>query len=1458
MAVVALAKQQAKASTRMTRRKSLYPTDTVRSDEDVEDVLESYQISTRNGATIKIQQESMSLADVQPAKKIRRSSPIVEPKAAERDSQKAEVPDSNNSPSFSQPSVLTRELRVQLKRTKLMTSPQTEKPHTQSVLPQKTAPDTLEEKKQILTAKPKVSPPKQRASELATIITRQSAESSSSLLSMAEIEDRLKSPKRSHIHLKHLESTLSPKLTEPIRNVPGPVSRYGRIQKQKECQDYIPLDVARFVTKSPTKAKNPKKEPIETGSDNSPIETVVNESETMNPPTVLPSGLDFVNLQPVQIDCSLGLDSDVKLEDVDGLTEEPQLSPELLGMDQIKIVDLDSSLGSKSIGAETLLSIEEELQDVQKDEKIEETVVNNLEHLENIQQEPLQTTTVTEVNLGNASSEESAINDVATQEANGNVQERIECNNVTTTADDNPETPDLTQEIDIANGKFQLGQLCWASFHAKQVHWPCMICLDPETGDCTIETKSKGLKLNVVFFADNGRRSYISEYNLVPFQGLEEYKKLLDSEFHHLKNRFKVFSKRPTWVAAVAQAEAAFLDPIETRIENFQMQVEQEIRNKPARKRRTKSTSAGYHSNSFDDSSDSQRKRRSNTPESPAYEPLENFKNPSKRIKREPRDDEEQLMSTMSRYFQSMTEGSDLLETASGTSSECDELTDMSGFDREAYQSLLNLSRMYVFEGQAEADIDQKLQKYVQKICSLRMQQTTAGRTVPFPSSSRVSNRLRSQALRNSFLKFEMEHGLVTPVSKPDDTMSVAKENQSKAKKEPKTLQEMFVYKLEKNYLLKGVPKGPICAICLKTNEVTKCAKCSNHYHLECLSTNLEERKKLRASVEEKSFKCNDCTLNKSHACFVCHDQEPTFLEERKHRCAVASCGKYYHIPCLRLFPQHQLTSTPNSSTLFCSHHTCHTCVSDNPRANANTTKGQMIRCIKCPTSYHTDAKCIPAGSQLLSNVAMICPKHTLEQSSLNVNWCFLCCKGGSLICCETCPTAFHLECLKFTPPEGKYICEECESGRMPLYNEIVWAKYGSYRFWPALIVPPPMIPDQMLTVQHNEWDICIKFFKSHDHAWINRRRIYLYQEDDSDVTGKARRKSVGGGIKERYNSAIREAAIVFQILQENKAKEPLTLDESSFKPPMYIKIRSNKYVLPLKAPFQGREEMDDNICECSPSDPDPCGSSSNCINRALMIECNQKVCPCGDLCQNRAFQSKRYPALSVKRIMNKGWGLVSQEDIQMGQFVIEYVGEVINNDELAKRLQQKQDQKDENYYFLTVDGDLTIDAGPKGNLARFINHSCEPNCVTNVWSVGGAQLVGLFAIKDIKAGDEITFNYNFASTGVDKKICHCGATKCSGFIGSKYRPSEQKAAANSKATKEGKKKRRKSRATKAKKVRGEKKQEEPLMTEDSLLVLKTEPLDEASSTSVLPEEKPNLPEESSSVEEVITKQGLE
>lgn len=68
----------------------------------------------------------------------------------------------------------------------------------------------------------------------------------------------------------------------------------------------------------------------------------------------------------------------------------------------------------------------------------------------------------------------------------------------------------------------------------------------------------------------------------------------------------------------------------------------------------------------------------------------------------------------------------------------------------------------------------------------------------------------------------------------------------------------------------------------------------------------------------------------------------------------------------------------------------------------------------------------------------------------------------------------------------------------------------------------------------------------------------------------------------------------------------------------------------------------------------------------------------------------------------------------------------------------------------------------------RFMNHSCDPNCETQKWTVNGDTRVGLFALEDIKAGTELVFNYNLETIGNTKVECKCGASNCAGYIGAK------------------------------------------------------------------------------------------
>lgn len=72
-------------------------------------------------------------------------------------------------------------------------------------------------------------------------------------------------------------------------------------------------------------------------------------------------------------------------------------------------------------------------------------------------------------------------------------------------------------------------------------------------------------------------------------------------------------------------------------------------------------------------------------------------------------------------------------------------------------------------------------------------------------------------------------------------------------------------------------------------------------------------------------------------------------------------------------------------------------------------------------------------------------------------------------------------------------------TGRFPLYDEIVWVKLGAYRWWPALILFPNEVPDIISNIPHNPGEFVVKFFGTHDHYWVGRGRVFLFQEGDQD-----------------------------------------------------------------------------------------------------------------------------------------------------------------------------------------------------------------------------------------------------------------------------------------------------------------------------------------------------------------------
>ena len=148
----------------------------------------------------------------------------------------------------------------------------------------------------------------------------------------------------------------------------------------------------------------------------------------------------------------------------------------------------------------------------------------------------------------------------------------------------------------------------------------------------------------------------------------------------------------------------------------------------------------------------------------------------------------------------------------------------------------------------------------------------------------------------------------------------------------------------------------------------------------------------------------------------------------------------------------------------------------------------------------------------------------------------------------------------------------------------------------------------------------------------------------------------------------------------------------------------------------------------------------------------------------------RKYTEVRESSVHHKG--VFAAEDIPKGTIIMEYGGIIINKEEAdmvmgisAERNRQNPETHAGTYIF-ELDTDRFLDGDIPDNDAKYANHSCEPNCDIEI----GHSSVWLIALKDIKKGDEITFNYGFEIadyTEHDLKYhkCRCGSKKCVGYI---------------------------------------------------------------------------------------------
>ncbi|KAI3785003.1 hypothetical protein L1987_44111 [Smallanthus sonchifolius] len=180
-----------------------------------------------------------------------------------------------------------------------------------------------------------------------------------------------------------------------------------------------------------------------------------------------------------------------------------------------------------------------------------------------------------------------------------------------------------------------------------------------------------------------------------------------------------------------------------------------------------------------------------------------------------------------------------------------------------------------------------------------------------------------------------------------------------------------------------------------------------------------------------------------------------------------------------------------------------------------------------------------------------------------------------------------------------------------------------------------------------------------------------------------------------------------------------------------------------------------------------------------LVYECNM-YCSCNKYCQNRVLQNGVRVKLEVFKTEGKGWAVRAGEPIERGTFVCEYVGEVIDKNEANKR-RQRLGREDCSFIYeidarvndmiRLIEGEATyaIDATKYGNVSRYINHSCSPNLENHQVLIESLDSelshIGLYASRDIPAGEELSFDYMYKALPGEGRQCRCGAVNCRGNV---------------------------------------------------------------------------------------------